>query len=138
MQVKWAATNNEGKGIRPECSYTGNGKMPLITTTAAFLTLAMAMVVQHTYLLVAVSKSDALLELSCDTHSNFARAFAWQAGFFFITTWYGNYTRYLILVSSLRRDILIHYYFFRCRKNVSFLIIIRDLNDTTKIHLFFN
>ncbi|XP_022848881.1 uncharacterized protein LOC111371219 [Olea europaea var. sylvestris] len=45
----------------------------------------MAMVIQHTYLLVAVSKSDSLITWYPD--SDFARSLTWQAGFFFVVTW---------------------------------------------------
>ncbi|XP_051113417.1 uncharacterized protein LOC127239354 [Andrographis paniculata] len=81
------ATRSEAKGTQTECVYTANGKLPLITGTAAFLALASAMVVQHTYLLLAVSRSDALLDISWDPVSDFAKVIAWQAGFFFIATW---------------------------------------------------
>ncbi|KAI3804200.1 hypothetical protein L1987_25572 [Smallanthus sonchifolius] len=67
---------------RNECRYSGNGKTPLICGASAFLSLAIAMVVQHTYLLLAVSKSDPV-PLS-NQHLN---SLTWQAAFFFITTW---------------------------------------------------
>ncbi|KAK4433886.1 hypothetical protein Salat_0551300 [Sesamum alatum] len=84
-EVKW--TSDEGKGRESQCAYTGSGKLPLLSATAAFLALATAMVVQHTYLLVAVSKSDALLEMSWDLDSVFAKNLTRQAGFFFVATW---------------------------------------------------
>ncbi|KAL3634639.1 hypothetical protein CASFOL_021693 [Castilleja foliolosa] len=86
-QVKWTATNDEGKGIDSQCTYTGNGKLPLLSASAAFSALSIAMVVQHTYLLVAVSKSDSLVEISWDPDSAVAKALACQAGFFFVSTW---------------------------------------------------
>lgn len=96
VQVKWTATSDEGKGVESQCTYTGSGKLPLLSATAAFVALAMAMVVQHTYLLVAVSKSDSLVEITWDPDSAFAKTFTWQAGFFFVATWYvylGNFIK---------------------------------------------
>ncbi|GFP85275.1 hypothetical protein PHJA_000671200 [Phtheirospermum japonicum] len=86
-EVKWTATNDEGKGIESQCTYTGSGRLPLLTASAAFLALAMAMLVQHTYLLIAVSKSDSLVEIAWDPDSAFARTLTCQAGFFFVSTW---------------------------------------------------
>ncbi|KAK6122596.1 hypothetical protein DH2020_043653 [Rehmannia glutinosa] len=87
-EVKWSGTNDEGKGIESQCTYTDSGKLPLLSATAAFLALAIAMVVQHTYLLVAVSKSNSLVEIAWeDPDSAIARTLTWQAGFFFVSTW---------------------------------------------------
>ncbi|KAH6780164.1 transmembrane protein [Perilla frutescens var. hirtella] len=70
-----------------QCTYSASGKLPLFSATAAFAALAAAMLLQHVFLLVAVSKSDPLLEIACDPHSAFARTFTWQFGFFFVATW---------------------------------------------------
>ncbi|KAK9076046.1 hypothetical protein SSX86_004378 [Deinandra increscens subsp. villosa] len=68
-----------------ECRYSGNGKTPLACGAAAFFSLAMAMVVQHTHLLLSVSKSsDFDPSLLNQNHLN---TLTWQAAFFFITTW---------------------------------------------------
>ncbi|KAL0393302.1 UNVERIFIED_CONTAM: hypothetical protein Sradi_2553000 [Sesamum radiatum] len=84
-ELKW--TSEDGRGRASQCVYTGSGKLPLLSASAAFLALAMAMVVQHTYLLLAVSESDALIELSWDLDSVFAKNLTRQAGFFFVATW---------------------------------------------------
>ncbi|KAL8263472.1 hypothetical protein R6Q59_021602 [Mikania micrantha] len=68
-----------------ECRYSGNGKTPLICAAAAFLSLAVAMVMQHTHLLLALAKSDQDPAITWDNqHLN---TLTWQAAFFFITTW---------------------------------------------------
>ncbi|KAL3829344.1 hypothetical protein ACJIZ3_018146 [Penstemon smallii] len=88
-ELTWDHMRNDsdGKEMKPQCKYSGSGKLPLLSATAAFFALAMAMVVQHTYLLIAVSKSESLLEIAWDPDSVFAKAFTWQAGFFFVATW---------------------------------------------------
>ncbi|KAL8490579.1 hypothetical protein ACS0TY_022552 [Phlomoides rotata] len=83
-QVTWTATSDHEDS---QCSYTGSGKFPLVSATVAFLALAIAMVIHHTFLLIAVSKSDSLIEITWDPDSSFARSFTWQAGFFFVATW---------------------------------------------------
>ncbi|KAL9139972.1 hypothetical protein ABFS82_14G005800 [Erythranthe guttata] len=87
VKVKWTAGIDGGKEVETRCTYSGSGKLPLLSATAAFLALAMAMVVQHVYLLVAVSKSEPLIEITWDPESVFAKSLAWQAGFFFVSTW---------------------------------------------------
>lgn len=71
-----------------ECRYSGNGKTPLICAAGAFLSLAIAMVVQHTHLLLAVSKSDPDPSQLMTWDSHHLNTLTWQAAFFFITTWY--------------------------------------------------
>lgn len=78
VQVKWRDS---------QCTYTGSGKLPLLSATAAFAALAAAMVVQHVFLLVAVSKSESLVEITWDPDSAFAKTLTCQAGFFFVATW---------------------------------------------------
>ncbi|KAL0367783.1 UNVERIFIED_CONTAM: hypothetical protein Sradi_3668400 [Sesamum radiatum] len=92
-QLKWTSSD-DGRGRASQCVYTGSGKLPLLSATAAFLALAMAMVVQHTYLLLAVSESDALIEMSWDLDSVFAKNLTRQAGFFFVATWPYTATTY--------------------------------------------
>ncbi|CAI9771091.1 unnamed protein product [Fraxinus pennsylvanica] len=86
-QMIWEASSGEGKVIKSECTYSSSGKIPLLFATGAFFALAMAMVIQHTYLLVALSKSDSLLAITWDPDSDVAKSLTWQAGFFFVTTW---------------------------------------------------
>lgn len=45
----------DGEGYK--CVYSGSGKTPLLCGGGAFLALGIGMVVEHTYMLVAVSKS---------------------------------------------------------------------------------
>ncbi|KAF5816814.1 hypothetical protein HanXRQr2_Chr03g0138441 [Helianthus annuus] len=73
-----------GEASDGECRYSGNGKMPLLCAAGAFLSLAIAMVVQHTHLLLAVSKSDPDPSQLSNHNLN---TLTWQAAFFFITTW---------------------------------------------------
>ncbi|KAL6503356.1 hypothetical protein OROGR_025279 [Orobanche gracilis] len=86
-EVKWTATDDRGKGIESKCTFTGSGKLPLLSAAAAFFALAIAMVVQHTHLLVAVGRSHYLVEMSWDPDSAIARTLTWQIGFFFVSTW---------------------------------------------------
>ncbi|XP_059278064.1 uncharacterized protein LOC132032462 [Lycium ferocissimum] len=74
-----------GKG--GECTYSGSGKTPLLCASAAFLVLAIAMVIEHTYLLIVVSKSTPPPILYWDPHSQSVKTLVWQAGFFFVSTW---------------------------------------------------
>ncbi|KAL6526488.1 hypothetical protein OROGR_015578 [Orobanche gracilis] len=86
-EVKWSATDDHGKGIESKCTFTSSGKLPLVSATTTFFALAIAMAVQHTYLLVAVGRSDSLVEMTWDPDSAIARTLTWQAGFFFVSTW---------------------------------------------------
>ncbi|XP_057958210.1 uncharacterized protein LOC131151053 [Malania oleifera] len=83
-QVRWMVGR---KGGVDECVYSGSGKTALVCGASAFLVLAAAMVVEHFYLLVAVSKSASPPLLAWDPTSAPARALSWQAGFFFVATW---------------------------------------------------
>ncbi|XP_027333739.1 uncharacterized protein LOC113848431 [Abrus precatorius] len=85
-QVTWISTSENGKGSKSECVYSGSGKMPLLCAACAFIGLAIAMLVEHTFMLIAVSNSPPAL-LTCDSDSAFAKSLTWQASFFFITTW---------------------------------------------------
>lgn len=62
--------------------------MPLFCACGAFGALAIAMIVEHTYMLVAVSRSTDLV--TWDPESGSAKNLTWQAAFFFFTTWYEN------------------------------------------------
>lgn len=76
------------KGSKSECVYSGSGKMPLLCSACAFIGLAIATLVEHTYMLIAITNSSPTLftwEWNPDSPS--AKSLTWQAGFFFITTW---------------------------------------------------
>lgn len=90
MQVTWESSG-EGKHPTKECIYSGSGKTPLLCAGGAFLGLAAVMVVEHTYMLVAVSKSTPPVLLTWDPDSSSAKALTWQAGFFFVSTWYDKF-----------------------------------------------
>ncbi|KAL5163415.1 hypothetical protein HKD37_07G020320 [Glycine soja] len=85
-QVMWMSTAEHGKGSKSECVYSGRGKMPLLCASCAFIGLAIAILVEHTYMLIAVSNSSPAL-LTLDPDSASAKSLTWQAGFFFVTTW---------------------------------------------------
>ncbi|XP_044486538.1 uncharacterized protein LOC123211742 [Mangifera indica] len=84
-QMIWKSTGSEGK--ENECVYSGSGKTPLLCALIAFVGLAVAMVVEHMYMLIAVSKSPPLALVSWDRDASPVKSLAWQAGFFFVTTW---------------------------------------------------
>ncbi|KAL1803703.1 hypothetical protein ACET3Z_032350 [Daucus carota] len=83
-QVNWASTTN-GDAEKYECTYTSSGKTPLFCACGAFGALAIAMIVEHTYMLIAVSKSTDLV--TWEPESSSAKNLTWQAAFFFFTTW---------------------------------------------------
>ena len=80
-------TEDNGKEMKYECVYSGSGKTPLLCSAVAFVGLAVAMVVEHVYMLIAVSKSPPPALVCWDPDSTRAKTLAWQAGFFFVTTW---------------------------------------------------
>ncbi|XP_031379054.1 uncharacterized protein LOC116194380 [Punica granatum] len=90
-QVTWVpAGSRTGSqdGESYECEYSGSGKTPLMCSAGAFLVLATAMVVEHTYMLIAVSKlPPPAMVAYWEPEMGSARKLTWQAGFFFITTW---------------------------------------------------
>ncbi|KAF6173644.1 hypothetical protein GIB67_023003 [Kingdonia uniflora] len=77
-----------GGEVRYECIYSGSGKIPLFCAVGAFFSLAIAMVMEHAFLLVAINKATppALLAWNQDD-SPPSKALTWRAGFFFVTTW---------------------------------------------------
>ncbi|KAI3469320.1 hypothetical protein Pfo_025983 [Paulownia fortunei] len=105
-EVTWTptSTSDKGKGTKSECTYTGNGKLPFLSATGAFFALAMAMVVQHTYLLVAVSKSDSLIEITWAPDSVFIKTLTWQAAFFFVSTWMSFAVGEILLLIGLSAE----------------------------------
>lgn len=100
-EATWVTTGDEGKGKRYECTYSGSGKTPLLCAAGAFLGLAIAMVVAHVYLMVAVSKSPPPALVIWDPDSATAQTLTWQAGFFFITTWMSFAVGEILLLIAL-------------------------------------
>ena len=88
LKVTWVSTSNGGEGNRNECMYSGSGKAPLLFAAGAFLGLAIGMVVAHVYMMVAVSQSPPPALVTWDPDSAPAKSLTWQAGFFFVATWY--------------------------------------------------
>lgn len=87
--IRWVDESVErGDGDRYEYIYSDSGKTPLLCGAVAFVALAIAMVVEHGYILVAVTKSNPPPMAVFDHESGPAKALTWQAGFFFATTWY--------------------------------------------------
>ena len=78
--------DEKGKEEKSECFYSGSGKVPLMCAASAFVGLAIAMVLEHTYMLIAISNSTTGLA-ALDPDSAPSRSLTWQAGFFFVTTW---------------------------------------------------
>lgn len=70
-----------------QCLYTGSGKIPLLCAAIAFVGLAVAMVVEHMYMLIAVSKATPQALVVWDPNSAHSKTITWKAGFFFVTTW---------------------------------------------------
>ncbi|WVZ10125.1 hypothetical protein V8G54_014655 [Vigna mungo] len=85
-KVIWMSTDVNGKGSKSECVYSGSGKKPLLCASCAFIGLAFAILVEHTFMLIAVSNSSPAL-LTLDPDSASAKSLTWLAGFFFVTTW---------------------------------------------------
>ncbi|KDP27877.1 hypothetical protein JCGZ_18957 [Jatropha curcas] len=88
-QVTWvaAAANAKRNGENYECVYSGSGKTPLLCAAIAFVGIAVAMVVEHMYMLIAISKAPPPALLSWDSNCPVAKNITWQAGFFFVATW---------------------------------------------------
>ncbi|KAJ7980329.1 putative Transmembrane protein [Quillaja saponaria] len=87
-EVTWISTsNNKEKEVKYECVYNGSGKVPLICAACTFVGLAFAMVTEHTYILIAVSKTPPSALVTVDPHSDPANSLTWKVGFFFVTTW---------------------------------------------------
>ncbi|KAK9672973.1 hypothetical protein RND81_12G138300 [Saponaria officinalis] len=92
-EVTWVLTDiNHSKsheGKEYECVYSGNGKVPLICALVSFVALAIAMVVQHSFMLIAMAKTSPPSFVSWDNPESYRpmRSLTWQAGFFFVSTW---------------------------------------------------
>lgn len=89
LQMTWIATggDTEKEGNKYECVYSGSGKTPLICAAVAFVGLAIAMMVEHTFMLIAVSKLPPSALVTLDPDLGSSRTLTCQAGFFFVTTW---------------------------------------------------
>ena len=70
-----------------ECVYSGSGKTPLLCASSAFVGLAFAIMVEHIFLLVSVSKLPPSALVTLDPDLGSSKALTWQAGFFFVSTW---------------------------------------------------
>ncbi|KAG5240304.1 hypothetical protein OIU76_013682 [Salix suchowensis] len=86
-QVTWVNYDNKENDEDSQCIYTGSGKTPFLCAAIAFVGLAVSMVVEHIYMLIAVSKAPPPALAAWDTNSAFAKSITTQAGFFFVTTW---------------------------------------------------
>uniref|UniRef100_A0A7C9E601 Transmembrane protein n=1 Tax=Opuntia streptacantha TaxID=393608 RepID=A0A7C9E601_OPUST len=93
-EVKWVVANDHnGKGGHEEkgeyeCIYSGSGKISLICAAAAFVTLGITMLVQHSFILIALGKTAPPMLVTWDPESyRPIESLSWQAGCFFISTW---------------------------------------------------
>ncbi|XP_077219069.1 uncharacterized protein LOC143853218 [Tasmannia lanceolata] len=86
-EVTWLLVTSEGEGERYECVYSGSGRTPLLCALGAFVGLAMAMVMKHAYILVAVSKPNPPALIASTSNSSSSTVLTHQACFFFLTTW---------------------------------------------------
>ncbi|XP_022138055.1 uncharacterized protein LOC111009314 [Momordica charantia] len=78
---------NDKKDGKRRCSYSGSGKTPLLCGASAFLGMAVTMLVQHLYVLIAVSKSPPPALVAWDHTFSPSNSLTYQAAFFFISTW---------------------------------------------------
>ncbi|KAJ4956126.1 hypothetical protein NE237_012909 [Protea cynaroides] len=74
-------------GGRYECVYNGSGKTPLFCGIGAFLGLAIAVIIQHAFMIVAISRSTSPPLIAWDPDSRASKFIACQAGILFLTTW---------------------------------------------------
>ncbi|XP_042500553.1 uncharacterized protein LOC122078582 [Macadamia integrifolia] len=88
-EVTWALNVKDGRkgGESYECVYSGSGKIPLLCGVGAFLGLAIAVIVQYAYLIIAVSRSTPPPLIAWDPDSRSSKSIACQAGVLFLTTW---------------------------------------------------
>lgn len=87
VQVTWDDKKHKGKGQRIECVYSNSAQVPLFFAVGAFAAVAMAVLVEHIYLLVVVSKSTPPDLLSWEPDSAKEKTIAWLKGAFFVTIW---------------------------------------------------
>ncbi|XVE65552.1 hypothetical protein DITRI_Ditri08aG0008800 [Diplodiscus trichospermus] len=86
-QERLVGSEDNGKEVKYECVYSGSGETPLLCSAVAFVGLAVAMVVEHMYMLIAVSRLPPPALVSWDLDSTIGKTLTWQAAFFFVTTW---------------------------------------------------
>lgn len=84
----WQSGGGKGNDQNDECVYSGSGVTPLVFAAGAFVTLAVAMGVEHGYMLIVVSKMPDSALLAWDPDSPSSKSHSWLAAFFFISTWY--------------------------------------------------
>ncbi|KAM6545113.1 hypothetical protein CsatB_025849 [Cannabis sativa] len=85
-EMTWIDTGREGNN-NYECVYSGSGKTPLLCAVVAFVGLAIAMMIEHIFMLIAVSKLPPSALATLDPDFGSAKNLTCQAGFFFVTTW---------------------------------------------------
>ncbi|KAJ6772164.1 hypothetical protein OIU74_018405 [Salix koriyanagi] len=81
-QVTWVNSDSKGNNEDSQCIYTGSGKIPLLCAAIAFAGLAVAMVVEHLFMLIAVTKATPPELVVWDPNSAYSKTITWQAGFF--------------------------------------------------------
>ncbi|GAB4850822.1 hypothetical protein Ancab_030121 [Ancistrocladus abbreviatus] len=74
-------------GGKYECVYNSSGKTPLMCAAIAFVGLAIAVVVQHSFMLIAITRTTIPTFLSWDPDRGPVKSLTSLAGFFFISTW---------------------------------------------------
>ncbi|CAN1194958.1 hypothetical protein LINPERHAP2_LOCUS42831 [Linum perenne] len=84
-----------------QCLYSGSGETPLLCGAIAFIGLAVAMVFEHTYLLIAVSKAPPAVLVAWDPNYTPSKDVTWQAGAFFLTTWVSFAVAEILLLIGL-------------------------------------
>ncbi|XP_021637179.2 uncharacterized protein LOC110633041 [Hevea brasiliensis] len=77
----------KGNAENYECIYSGSGTTPLLGDVVAFVGLAVAMVVEHMYVLIAISRAPPSVLVTWDPNSAPAKSITWQAGFFYVANW---------------------------------------------------
>ncbi|XP_077215609.1 uncharacterized protein LOC143850209 [Tasmannia lanceolata] len=85
-ELTWLLMTSESEGGKYECVYSGSGRTALLCAVGAFVALAMAMVMKHGYILVALANPNPSL-IAWTPNSISSKALTWQACFFFLTTW---------------------------------------------------
>ncbi|CAN0855566.1 hypothetical protein LINGRAHAP2_LOCUS6257 [Linum grandiflorum] len=88
-------------GENRQCVYSGSGETPLLCGAIAFIGLAVAMVAEHTYLLIAVSKAPPAVLIAWDPNHAPSKDVTWQAGAFFLTTWVSFAVAEILLLIGL-------------------------------------
>ncbi|XP_062108704.1 uncharacterized protein LOC133819456 [Humulus lupulus] len=88
-EMTWIDTGRDkgSEGNNYECVYSGSGRTPLLCAAVAFVGLALAMTIEHIFMLIAVSKLPPSAVATFDPDFGTAKNLTCQAGFFFVTTW---------------------------------------------------